>query len=98
MLMMLVIAYDVDTTNSAGARRLRKVAKLCERNGMRVQSSVFEVLLDSAQLTVLKCELEKIICPETDSIRIYRLGNSYQNKIEVMGKAAPVQAGEPLLL
>ena len=50
---MLVIAYDVDTTNSAGARRLRKVAKLCERNGMRVQSSVFEVLLDSAQLTVL---------------------------------------------
>lgn len=95
--MLLVIAYDVDTTNSAGARRLRKVAKLCERNGMRVQNSVFEVLLDAAQLAALKAELEKIIEPETDSVRLYRLGNSYQNKIEVMGKAAPVQAGEPLL-
>lgn len=96
--MLLVITYDVDTTSKAGARRLRKVAQLCERNGVRVQNSVFEVLLDAAQLAVLKCELEKIIQPETDSIRIYRLGNSYQNKIEVMGKAAPVQAGEPILL
>lgn len=95
---MLVIAYDVDTTTPSGARRLRKVAKLCERNGIRVQNSVFEVLLDAAQLAALKCELEKIIQAETDSIRIYRLGNSYQNKIEVMGKTGPIQVGEPLLL
>lgn len=95
---MLVIAYDVDTTTSSGARRLRKVAKLCERNGIRVQNSVFEVLLDAAQLTALKCELEKVIQAETDSIRIYRLGNSYQSKIEVMGKTGPIQVGEPLLL
>ena len=95
--MMLVIAYDVDTTNKAGARRLRKVAQLCERNGVRVQNSVFEVLLDAAQLAEMKSKLEKIIQPETDSIRIYRLGNSYQNKIEVIGTAALVQLGEPLL-
>lgn len=95
--MMLVIAYDVDTTNKAGARRLRKVAQLCERNGVRVQNSVFEVLLDAAQLAEMKSMLEKIIQPETDSIRIYRLGNSYQNKIEVIGRAALVQLGEPLL-
>ena len=67
--MMLVIAYDVDTTNSAGARRLRKVAKLCERYGSRVQNSVFEVLLDPAQLVTLKAGLEKIICKETDSVQ-----------------------------
>lgn len=96
--MMLVIAYDVDTTDKDGERRLRKVAQLCERYGMRVQNSVFEVLLDASQLTALKCELEKVIQSETDSIRIYRLGNTYKNKIEVMGKTAPVQAGEPLLL
>ena len=96
--MMLVIAYDVDTTTPSGARRLRKVARLCERNGIRVQNSVFEVLLDAAQLTALKHELEKVIQVETDSIRIYRLGNSYQNKIEVMGKTGPIQVGEPLLL
>ena len=29
--MMLVVAYDVDTSDSAGQKRLRKVAKICER-------------------------------------------------------------------
>ena len=58
--MMLVVTYDVDTTNASGQKRLRKVAKICERYGMRVQNSVFEVLLDAAQLVVLKHELEKL--------------------------------------
>ena len=62
--MLLVITYDVDTTDAQGAKRLRKVAKLCERNGMRVQNSVFEVLVDAAQLAVLKAELSKIIDPD----------------------------------
>lgn len=96
--MLLVITYDVDTTNAKGAKRLRKVAKLCEHNGMRVQNSVFEVLVDAAQLVVLKAELSEIIDHEHDSVRFYRLGNSYQNKIETMGRTPLVQAGEPLLL
>ncbi len=96
--MLLVITYDVDTTDAQGAKRLRKVAKLCERNGMRVQNSVFEVLVDAAQLVVLKAELSKIIDHERDSVRFYRLGNSYQHKIETMGRIPLVQAGEPLLL
>ena len=57
---MLVVTCDVDTTNASGQKRLRKVAKICERYGMRVQNSVFEVLLDAAQLVVLKHELEKL--------------------------------------
>lgn len=96
--MMLVVAYDVDTTDKAGAKRLRKVAQLCERYGSRVQSSVFEVLLDSVQLTELKVGLTKIIHQKKDSIRIYRLGNSYQSKIEVMGRKTPIALGEPLLI
>ncbi|MGN0979166.1 MAG: CRISPR-associated endonuclease Cas2 [Candidatus Avoscillospira sp.] len=96
--MMVVIAYDVDTTTAAGAKRLRKVAHLCERYGVRVQNSVFEVLLDAAQLAALKCALEKIIQADTDSVRFYRLGNSWQGRIDVMGRAASVEAGEPLLL
>ena len=66
--MMLVITYDVNTTDAAGAKRLRKVAKICERYGIRVQNSVFEVLVDPAQLTLLKAELEKAMNVETDSI------------------------------
>ena len=66
--MMLVITYDVNTTDAAGAKRLRKVAKICERYGIRVQNSVFEVLVDPAQLTLLKAQLEKAMNVETDSI------------------------------
>ena len=52
--MLMVLTYDVDTSSPAGTRRLRKVAKTCEKYGMRVQNSVFEVLVDAAQLIQLK--------------------------------------------
>ena len=47
-----------------------------------------EVLVDAAQLTALKHELSKEINEDVDSIRFYRLGNSYQNRIDSMGKKA----------
>lgn len=96
--MMLVVAYDVDTTTPEGAKRLRKVAKLCERYGMRVQNSVFEVLVDPAQLAQLKAGIQKVIQSETDSVRFYRLGSNYKPKIEVIGRTSPIEAGEPLLI
>ena len=71
--MMLVVTYDVDTSSTTGQKRLRKVAKICERHGMRVQNSVFEVLGDAAQLVTLKSELEKVIDITQDSVRFYRL-------------------------
>ena len=95
--MMLVVTYDVDTSDTAGQKRLRKVAKICERYGMRVQNSVFEVILDAAQLAVLKHELEKIIDMAQDSVRFYRLGNSYENRIETMGRRPLVEAGGALI-
>lgn len=96
--MLLVITYDVNVTQPSGQKRLRKVAKICEKYGMRVQNSVFEVLVDAAQLTVLKHDLSKFIDPEVDSVRFYRLGNSYKTKVETMGRTALIQAGEPIIL
>ena len=95
--MMLVVTYDVDTSDTAGQKRLRKVAKICERYGMRVQNSVFEVLVDAAQLGTLKSELEKVIDIAQDSVRFYRLGNTYENRIETMGKRPLVEAGKALI-
>lgn len=96
--MMLVVAYDVDTTAPEGARRLRKVAKLCERYGIRVQNSVFEVLVDPTQLVELKAGIQKVIHSDLDSVRFYRLGSNYKAKIEVIGRTSPIEAGEPLLI
>ncbi len=95
---MLVITYDVNTTNPDGARRLRTVAKLCERYGMRVQNSVFEVLVDGAQLAALKESLLQSIDARQDSVRFYRLGNNYQNKIDKIGCCPVVETGKELIL
>ena len=95
--MMLVVTYDVNTLSSSGAKRLHKVAKICEKYGVRVQNSVFEVLVDATQLLKLKSELKEAIDSESDSIRFYRLGNSYQGRIETMGKKTLVQTGEALI-
>lgn len=96
--MLVVVTYDVNTATEAGAARLRRVAKLCERYGRRVQNSVFEVLLDAAQLTALKAQLAATIDAEHDSVRFYRLGNSYKERIDVLGCTARIEAGELLML
>ena len=84
--MMVLITYDVDTSSSAGKRRLRRVAKECVNYGRRVQNSVFECLLTEAQLVLLRSKLESIIEHEIDSVRFYFLGNNWNNRIEYIGK------------
>ena len=55
--MMVLVSYDVSTRDDAGRRRLRRVARLCEDHGQRVQNSVFECVVDSAQWVVLRASL-----------------------------------------
>ena len=79
--MLVLITYDVQTTDSAGRKRLREVAKECQNYGQRVQNSVFECNLDAAQFAIIKRKLEKIVNPEKDSLRIYNLGDNYRTKV-----------------
>ena len=83
--MMVLITYDVNTEDSGGKRRLRKIAKQCVNYGQRVQNSVFECVLDNAQCKSLQHILLDIIDEEKDSLRFYYLGNSYKTKIEHFG-------------
>jgi len=83
--MMVIITYDVSVITGFGAKRLRKVAKTCEKYGQRVQNSVFECVVDATQFVSLKHDLLLIIDQECDSLRFYRLGNHYDTKIEHYG-------------
>ena len=83
--MMVLITYDVSTTSEAGKRRLRLVAKQCQNYGQRVQNSVFECLVDAAQMKMLKHRLLGLIDPEQDSLRFYYLGNEWRNRVEHVG-------------
>ena len=95
---MIVLSYDVNTTDVAGQKRLRNVAKACEAMGCRVQNSVFELLVDPAQLTALKGKLSSIIDPEKDSVRFYRLGANWKTRVETMGKSLRFQQEDVILL
>lgn len=83
--MMVLITYDVSTETESGKRRLRKVSKKCQDYGQRVQNSVFECILDAAQLRQLQDTLQKIIDPEVDSLRYYYLGDKRKNRVEHIG-------------
>jgi CRISPR-associated protein Cas2 len=82
---MVLITYDVNTETEAGKSRLRKVAKICQDYGQRVQNSVFECLVDAAQLKQLQAKLLKIIDPKVDSLRFYYLGDNWKNRVEHIG-------------
>lgn len=96
--MLMLITYDVNTENSKGRKRLRRVSKVCLNYGQRVQNSVFECILDAGQSKILKAQLLEIIDPEKDSLRIYNLGNNYQNKVEHYGTKKTVEQEGTLIL
>lgn len=83
--MLVLITYDVNTEDAAGRRRLRQIAKKCVDYGQRVQNSVFECLLDTAQCRTLQAKLLAIMDGEKDSLRFYYLGRQYEKKVEHFG-------------
>lgn len=96
--MLVLITYDVDTISETGQKRLRKVAKLCQDYGQRVQNSVFECRLSEAQFVVLKNKLENIMNHDLDNIRFYFLGNNWNNRIESLGKNCSVNLDGELII
>lgn len=96
--MLVLITYDVNTENAAGRRRLRQIAKQCVNYGQRVQNSVFECLLDTAQCKQLQASLLSIMDKNRDSLRFYYLGKRYENKIEHFGCKATYTPEEPMIL
>ncbi|MBQ3334773.1 MAG: CRISPR-associated endonuclease Cas2 [Eubacteriaceae bacterium] len=95
--MMVLISYDVATSNTAGKKRLRKIAKACENHAQRVQNSLFEADVDYSTFIKLKAELIEIIDKKEDSLRFYYLGNHWQRKIEHIG-AKPTYDPEGVII
>ncbi len=87
-MMLVVVAYDVSTEREEGRKRLRRVARVCENCGQRVQNSVFECLVDAAQWVRLRAELIGEISPAADSLRFYFLGDKWKGRVEHVGAKA----------
>ena len=82
---MVLITYDINTETAAGRKRLRKVAERCQDYGQRVQNSVFECLIDAAQYRQMKHNLTELIDLEKDSLRFYKLGKHWRDRVECVG-------------
>ena len=96
--MLVLVSYDVSTTDKDGQRRLRRVAKTCENYGQRVQYSIFECAVDPAQWTVFRQKLIDEIDPGTDSLRFYFLGANWRRRIEHVGAKEAYDPEGPLII
>ena len=97
-MMLVVVAYDVSTETDAGKRRLRRVAKVCEDVGQRVQKSVFECLVDAAQWTKLRARLVREAETSEDSLRFYFLEDNWHHRIEHVGAKKTYDPQGPLVV
>lgn len=96
--MMVLVSYDVSTLDRVGARRLRRVAKICQNHGQRVQYSVFECIVDPAQWTGLRQQLLDVIDRDQDSLRFYFMGSNWKKRVEHIGAKEGVDQEGPLIV
>lgn len=78
--MLHLVAYDV-----RHPRRLRRVAKVCEDYGIRVEYSVFECDLSEEMFTRLWNDLSAEIDADEDTILAYRICGSCVQRIVGLG-------------
>jgi len=95
--MIVIVTYDVSTETAAGRKRLRRVAKICERTGQRVQKSVFECNINAMQYEELERQLLAEIDEQEDNLRLYRLTEPVELHIKEYGKFRAVDFDGPLI-
>ena len=96
--MLVLVCYDVSTETKAGRRRLRRVARVCESTGQRVQKSVFECQLDVARFETLERALLAEIDPTVDCLRLYRIPGTRGFEVIEHGSFKAVDFDGPLVL
>ncbi len=96
--MLVLVAYDINTTTRKGKRRLRRICNICKSIGQRVQYSLFECLVGSTDLARLRTQLLSTIREAEDSLRIYHLGVPGRVRIEHHGVRAPRAHDDPFVV
>ena len=96
--MLVIVCYDVNTETREGRRRLRRIAKVCEATGQRVQKSVFECQVDLMKMEELERKLLSEIDVAQDCLRLYRLADTKGCEVREHGRFRAVDFDAPLVL
>ncbi len=94
--MLVLIVYDVATSDDGGPKRLRRVARACQDYGQRVQKSVFECRVGPTEWAALKPRLLSAMNTATDSVRFYFLDADV--RMEHHGAHEPLDMDGPLVV
>ncbi len=96
--MLIIVTYDVSTETREGRRRLRRVAKVCESMGQRVQKSVFECQVNDMQLEQLERALLAEINEKEDNLRFYRITEPTEIRVKQFGEFRSIDFESPLMV
>ena len=95
--MWIVVCYDVNTETKEGRKRLRRVAQVCKNYGQRVQKSVFECQVDEVKYEQMRKRLLKEMNMVLDNLRLYRLTEPREKRVEEFGSVRTVLYDEEVL-
>jgi CRISPR-associated protein Cas2 len=91
--MFYVICYDIVEDN-----RRQRIAKLLSTYGMRVQQSVFEVVLQEKEYEQLQRRLHKLLDRGEDQVRFYPLSGHCRKNVTVLGLQPPFAIDDPAII
>lgn len=77
---------------------MRRVAQVCKNYGQRVQKSVFECQVDEMKFEQLRSKLLKEMNMVLDNLRLYRLTEPREKRVEEYGSTRTVFFDEETLV
>ncbi len=83
--MMVMLSYDISDNKTRS-----KFHRFLKEFGINSQKSVFECLLDHEGIVRIVAHAKRIINPETDSVRIYRICSRCCNKVFLSGQGMKI--------
>lgn len=89
--LFVLVIYDIIDN-----KRRVKFAKEMSGYGFRVQKSAFEALIEEKLFIKLKREIPKLIDPEEDSVRIYRMTG--YGEVNLIGVNSKIQAEDVIVI
>lgn len=89
----VIFAYDIRSN-----KRRRKVAKLLESYGERVNYSVFELFIRPKQIDQIVKKVNEIIQPKTDIVLVYKLCKKCINNRIEMGRLYDQHSNSTLVI
>ena len=91
--MLRVVAYDIREP-----KRLRRVAKRCERYGVRIEKSVFESRLGHDRFKAVWAQLCAIADPAEDALVDYPICASCEANVRTAGRVVRPEAHDVYVL